>query len=99
MIGLIDEQIRTSIPPELVERVKKAKEAMLFYSDTALSLKCGAVGRQEARPIECYQVPAQQYSPKGKNERLVSSFDTQIVGSAKDIYEIWDNLPQPLAGM
>ena len=71
------------------EEYTKAKEAMLFYTDTA---DCPwhvvrSDDKKRAR-INAIKFLLQSVPYEGRNNELVLNFDPQIVGSAKDIYEI-----------
>jgi polyphosphate kinase 2 len=71
------------------EEYTKAKEAMLFYTDTA---DCPwhvvrSDDKKRAR-INAIKFLLQSVPYEGRNDELVKNFDPLIVGSAKDIYEI-----------
>ena len=77
----------------------RAKEAMLFYTDTA---DCPwhvvrSDDKKRAR-LNAIKFLLQSLPYNGRDHGLVSNFDPQIVGSAKDIYEIGENLPHPAEG-
>jgi polyphosphate kinase 2 len=73
----------------------KAKEAMLFYTDTA---DCPwhvvrSDDKKRAR-INAIKFLLQSVPYEGRDDDLVMNFDPLIVGSAKEIYEIGENMPQ-----
>jgi len=77
----------------------RAKEAMLFYTDTADSPwhVVRSDDKKRAR-LNAIKFLLQSVPYEGRNDGLVRNFDPKIVGSAKDIYEIGENQPRPVLG-
>ena len=77
----------------------RAKEAMLFYTDTADSPwhVVRSDDKKRAR-LNAIKFLLQSVPYEGRNDDLVQKFDPKIVGSAKDIYEIGENQPRPVLG-
>ena len=75
----------------------RAKEAMLFYTDTADSpwhvVRSDDKRRARLNSIK-YFLSNLPYT--GRDNALVNDWDAQIVGSARDIYELGENQPHPL---
>jgi len=75
----------------------RAKEAMLFYTDTADSpwhvVRSDDKKRARLSSIK-FLLSSIPYD--GRDHRLVQGYDPQVVGSAKDIYELGENQPHPL---
>lgn len=78
----------------------KAKEAMLFYTDTADApwtiVRSDDKKRARLNAIK-YLLNSLPYT--GKNEELLADINPLIVGSAKDIYEMGENSPAPVLGV
>jgi len=79
------------------EEYTRAKEAMLFYTDTADSpwhvVRSDDKKRARLNSIK-YFLSGLDYT--GRDNELVKDWDPQIVGSAKEIYEFGENQPHPL---
>ncbi len=75
----------------------RAKEAMLFYTDTADSPwhVVRSDDKKRAR-LSAIKFLLQSLPYSGRDDSLVKDFDRQIVGSAKEIYEFGENQPMPL---
>lgn len=75
----------------------RAKESMLFYTDTADSpwhvVRSDDKKRARLNAIK-FLLHSLPYD--GKNAQLVKSFDPLIVGSAREIYETGENQPHPV---
>ena len=75
----------------------RAKESMLFYTDTADSPwhVVRSDDKKRAR-LNSIKFLLQSIPYDGRDHKLVDSYDPQIVGSAKEIYETGENQPHPL---
>jgi len=81
------------------DEYSRAKEAMLFYTDTADSPwhVVRSDDKKRAR-LNAIKFLLQSVPYEGRNDDLVQKFDPKIVGSAKDIHEIGENQPRPVLG-
>jgi len=79
------------------EEYTKAKEAMLFYTDTADApwTIVRSDDKKRAR-INAMKYLLSQIPYPGKDEELVDAIDTRIIGAAKDIYEYGEHAPEPI---
>jgi len=74
----------------------KAKEAMLFYTDTADApwTIVRSDDKKRAR-LNAMKFLLNQIPYPGKDEALVSNIDSKVIGSAEDIYEYGEHTPAP----
>ncbi len=81
------------------EEYTKAKESMLFYTDTADApwTIVRSDDKKRAR-LNAIKYLLNQIPYDGKDKALLKSMDPLIVGSAKDIYEQGENEPGPIKG-
>lgn len=82
------------------DQYTKAKEAMLFYTDTADApwtiVRSDDKKRARLNSIK-YLLRAIPY--QGKDESLLEDLDPLIVGSARDIYEFGEKAPSPVSSV
>ncbi|MGE9293755.1 MAG: polyphosphate kinase 2, partial [Puniceicoccales bacterium] len=76
----------------------KAKESMLFYTDTADApwTIVRSDDKKRAR-LNAIKYLLNQIPYQGKDESLLKGMDPLVVGSAKDIYEQGEKTPSPIA--
>ena len=81
------------------EDYTKAKESMLFYTDTADApwTIVRSDDKKRAR-LNAIKYLLNNIPYEGKDKALLKSMDPLIVGSAKDIYEQGENEPSPIEG-
>ena len=76
----------------------KAKEAMLFYTDTADAPWTIARSDDKRRArLNAIKFFLSSVPYDGKNESLLQDVDPLILGSAQDIYETGEHAPSPIA--
>ncbi|WP_309398191.1 polyphosphate kinase 2 [Cerasicoccus maritimus] len=79
------------------DQYTKAKESMLFYTDTADApwtiVRSDDKKRARLNSIR-YMLSKVPYA--GKDEKLLKELNSRIVGAAKDIYETDERAPQPI---
>lgn len=76
----------------------KAKEAMLFYSDTA-DAPWTIVRSDDKKRARLHSIMflLKSIPYEGKDFGLLKDLDPLVVGSARDIYEYGENVPSPIA--
>lgn len=76
------------------EAYTKAKEAMLFYTDTADApwTIVRSDDKKRAR-LNAIKLLLSNLPYAGKDESLLDDIDPLVIGSARDIYEIGENIP------
>jgi hypothetical protein len=102
MIEVIAEQVRTSIPPKLVEAVKSTKDKKKIISSSYPyeRMMKGSIYDEQIKLLQIELVKMQSWVIQN-NERIVMIFEGRDAagkgGTIKDIYEVDEHEPQPIA--
>jgi hypothetical protein len=102
MIEVIAEQVRTSIPPKLVEAVKSTKDKKKIISSSYPyeRMMKGSIYDEQIKLLQIELVKMQSWVIQN-NERIVMIFEGRDAagkgGTIIDIYEVDEHEPQPIA--